>query len=353
MKKEIIVIDFFAGAGGLSEGLKQAGLKIQLANEANKDAANTYSHNHPKTKIIVDDIRNVKSTEITKYLGRNPDIVIGGPPCQGFSMAGKRNKKDPRNKMIIEFVKKIKELKPKMFLIENVVGIVSFDNGSILSYIEKQLSKEGYHISKRIFNASDFGVPQNRKRLFVLGSIKKETDIKKMKIKKSRKNSISDAISDLDFIDNNRPIIKYKKMARTSYQKRMRINSKKLYNHKASDHRKSTIYRFSLIRPGQGLKDIPITKRTKKRVLVRLHKSRQSPTITTIPDDYIHYSKNRTLTVRECARIQSFPDKYIFSGPRTTGGKQRKVQCPQYTQVGNAVPPMMAKGIGKWIIKQF
>ncbi|AJF62205.1 MAG: Cytosine-specific methyltransferase [archaeon GW2011_AR20] len=348
-----VAIDFFAGAGGLSEGFKQAGFRIAVANEINKDAAATYSLNHPDTKVLIGDIHNIKSRDIIKIVGRKPDIIIGGPPCQGFSLAGKRNKNDSRNFLFKEFIKKIKEIKPKFFLMENVTGIISFNKGKTIAEIEDSLKKSGYTVSKIILNAADFGVPQVRRRLFIFGALKSNININEIKVWKNKAITTKEAICDLDFLGVGESSNHYKKSPSNKYQAIMRIKNNKLHNHTSSRHNKMTIKRFSMLKPGHTMKEIPAYFKTKKRTLLRIEESKPINTITTIPDDYIHYSLNRTLTVRECARLQSFPDSYVFLGSRTTGGKRRVFECPQYTQVGNAVPPILAKVVGEWIKKQF
>lgn len=348
---KLVAIEFFSGAGGLSQGLKDAGFDIAFANELNASAALTYSNNHPEIGLFAGDIRKITSSEIIKQVGEKPILVAGGPPCQGFSMAGRRHKNDPRNLMFKEFITKVREIKPEYFLVENVTGILSFNKGRTILDLEKSFRKAGYHVSKRVLNAASFGVPQIRRRLFIFGSLESKIDINDMIIKKQRTPTVKEAISDLDFIDSGGSSDHYGKIAASEYQRRMRIGSNKLYNHISPNHTQNVIKRFSMIHHDNSIK-IPSHMKTKKRTLVRINGSRPINTLTTIPDDYIHYSLNRTLTVRECARLQSFKDTYIFFGPRTTGGKKRVLECPQYTQVGNAIPPLLAKAIGTWIISQ-
>lgn len=349
--KNIIAMDLFAGAGGLSEGLEQAGFNVAVANETNEWAAMTYAKNHPETILVRKDLRKVRSTELVRLIGKKPLLITGGPPCQGFSMAGRRRIGDPRSHLFFEFLKKIKEIRPKFILAENVIGLLTFAQGSVIKRIEKELQEMDYHVSKRILNASDFGVPQSRKRLFIFGSLGKKLDINDMKIRKIKKVSVKDAIDDLSFLGMGESSVIYKKNIISPYQKRMRGGRKKLYNHQSSNHRNLIMKRFSKLKAGKGMCELSHRLKTKKRNLMRLKSNTPAPTITTIPDDYVHYDLDRTLTVRECARIQSFCDNYVFLGGRTTGGIRRLVQCPQYTQVGNAVPPFMAKWIGRWILK--
>jgi len=347
-----IAVDFFAGAGGLSEGLKQAGFEVAVANEKNIDAAKTYTHNHPETTMITKSIRSVKAPEILKITGERPFLVAGGPPCQGFSMAGRRDINDPRNKLFKYYLGKIRQIKPEFVLMENVVGLLSFNQGKTVSAIKKGLEKTGYSVSMRVLNAVDFGVPQVRKRLFIVGSPDMYMDINTMIVKKTMPVSVENAIGDLDFVGPGQTSTEYEKTPKGAYQKQMRLGSKDLNNHVAPRHSKRTIERFSNIRPGCNGESLPQHLRTNKRTQLRLEGRMPARTVITIPDDYIHPSLNRTLTVRECARLQSFRDKYLFLGPKSTGGTRRKSQCPQYTQIGNAVPPLLGAGVGSWILKQ-
>jgi len=345
-------IDLFAGAGGLSEGLKQAGFHVALANELNQWASETYRRNHPETILLEEDIHGITPSRILKLAKARPDLVAGGPPCQGFSMAGKRSIYDPRNHMFFEFIRIVRELKPRFILAENVTGLLTFMKGRVINKIEKELKSIGYKVSKRIINSADFGVPQIRNRLFIFGDLNQSSDISSLKIPKSKWVTVKQAIGDLDFLNSGESSYKYMKQAKTLYQKMMRERSQVLHNHKASKHSQKIIDRFSCIKPGMKYKDLKCETKTKKRNQMRIFPNKPINTINTIPDDYIHYLLNRTLTVRESARLQSFKDKYIFLGQRTTGGKRRRVECPQYTQVGNAIPPLLARGLGKWVLDQ-
>lgn len=230
------------------------------------------------------------------------------------------------------------------------MGLLTFAKGNVIQQIKKELDKIGYHVSMRILNALDFGVPQSRRRLFIFGSLESGIDINDMGIRKIKATSVKEAISDLDFLGIGESSFKYEKKPESKYQDRMRKGVLTLTNHESSKHSQPIIERFSKIQQGMKASEIPKDLRTKKRTLMRLKASLPINTITTIPDDYVHYSLNRTLTVRECARLQSFTDKYQFLGSRTTGGERRRTECPQYTQVGNAIPPLLAKGIGNWIM---
>lgn len=349
MPRELVACDFFAGAGGLSDGLRQAGIRVAVANEINKCAAMTYRYNHPNTKMIEKSIKEVKAREVFDAVGTKIFLVAGGPPCQGVSLAGRRDINDPRNLMFKEFIRMVGRLEPRFFLMENVVGLLSMNNGKLIGSIEKSFDDAGYYVSKRILNAADFGVPQNRRRIVVFGCKKGKHDINSMLISKTRPLAMQYAIGDLDFLKAGESSTRYLKPPSTNYQVSMRGRMKILHNHEAPHHNRQTIKRFSALRQGQTVRDLPPSLRIRKIVMCRLKASLPARTVTTLPDDYIHYRRDRILTVREMARLQSFSDSYVFLGPKSTGGLRRKKDCPQYTQVGNAVPPLMAKTIGKWI----
>jgi DNA (cytosine-5)-methyltransferase 1 len=350
MAKEYLACDFFAGCGGLSEGLEQAGLKVAVANEINKHASMTYKINHPNTKMIEKDIRKVKAREVIDITGPDIFLVAGGPPCQGVSIAGRKDINDPRNLLFKEFIKMVGKLEPRFFLMENVTGLLIINKGNFIREIEKHFEDIGYFVSKRTFNSIDFNVPQSRRRIFIIGSRKGKYDINSMIIKKTRVVTASDAIGDLDFLKAGKSSQKYLKPPSTDYQVMMRSGSMILHNHEAPRHNMLTMKRFSMLRQGESINSLPSHLRIKKKVMYRLNASEPARTVTTLPDDCIHYNQNRILTVRETARLQSFKDSYVFFGPKSTGGLRRKVDCPQYSQVGNSVPPLLAREIGKWLL---
>jgi len=349
MKSAPIAIDLFAGCGGITEGLKQAGFSVVVANEIQHHAAMTYAFNHPETKVLEKDIRNVEIAEIMDIAGSFPFLVAGGPPCQGFSMAGRRNPRDPRNELPAQFVKMIQGLEPKFFLMENVPGMLSMDKGRIMEGLQKSFEEAGYFVTKRIFNAADFGIPQLRKRVFIFGCKRGNHDINSMKYAKMKTPNIEEAIGDLDFLGPGEKSARYLCQPKTPYQTKMRNGTNQLFNHDAPKHSATVVTRFSKLKPGQTQKDLKASFRTKKMVLYRFRREDIARTITTLPEDFVHYSQPRILTVREFARLQSFQDSYIFFGPKATGGLGRKKDCPQYSQVANAVPPLLMREVGKWI----
>lgn len=355
-EKKYNAIDLFSGCGGLSLGLSNAGFNILYANEINKDASNTYKLNLVKNRkhntfVDVRNISTVMTNDIKKAVGKNKiHLVAGGPPCQGFSMAGKRDINDQRNKLFKELFRVVKEINPPLFLMENVKGILSMQGGKVIKTIQQSFESLGYEVKIEILKASAFGVPQNRERVFIIGTrigngvLHPTPDTKKPV-------TVEEAISDLSFLNAGESSIKYIFPAKSDYQRLMRRNNLNLNNHESSKHNPQVVQRFSLLKEGQTAKDLPNEYKTRKMILTRLCSDKPAKTVTTLPDDYIHYNKDRILTVREMARLQSFPDDFVFIGPRTTGGSRRKKDIPQYSQIGNAVPPLLAEKVGKHLIK--
>lgn len=388
------VLDLFCGAGGMSEGFIQAGFHVPFASDFSKEASLTYKNRHQQLGYDLEfhegDVTELtpKKKIIDFISGTKIDVIVGGPPCQGFSLTGKRGKEDPRNKMFLEFLKIVKSVKPKYFVMENVEGILSyiFDelkgvSGKVyqatpaVKIIIEESLRMGYRVQYLILNAKDYGVPQNRSRVIFFGNqvskknnslidiVPRPTVPKKM----DKIVTVQEAISDLSFLKNGQTSKQYDdSIIPTPYQLMLRngvtpsfekkgIQSQSLFNHTASLHVAKTINRFQKLEQGETIGDL--LKRihteeyeelyTKKYRCKKLHEDSVSPTVLTLPDDIVHYDKNnpRILTVREFARLQSFDDSFEFHGKRTTGGKRRRFETPQYTQVGNAVPPLFARAI--------
>jgi DNA (cytosine-5)-methyltransferase 1 len=344
--KQPTAMDLFAGCGGMSIGLEKAGFKVIHANEINKDAASTYRRNFPNVEMMNVDIRKINVRDLRRKLGYpEVDVIAAGPPCQGFSTAGKRNPRDSRNLMYKEVLRFVREFNPKIVVVENVVGMLLTAKGIVIKRIMSEFASIGYYPYKRVLVASDFGVPQCRKRVFVIASTAKIDAQKLFPNAIGGKVSVFDAISDLAFLDVNENSESYQSLPSSDYQTLMRKNESSLFNHKSPDHSSRIQKRFELIPHGRNGRDFLPWTETSKRTYFKLHPNRVSMTLTTLPEDFIHYSKNRILTVREMARLQSFPDNFEFLGPRTTGGPRRKFECPQYTQVANAVPPLLAEAV--------
>ena len=339
-KRRPTAIELFAGCGGMGLGLEQAGFEVLYANDISEDAANTYRENLSAGVVECKDVKLVRPRKVKEKIGRDRvDLVVAGTPCQGFSTLGKRDPDDPRNALFNHLARFLRAFKPKMFVMENVGGMLAMRGGLDFGRIRKKLESAGYSTTYVTLNASDYGVPQNRERVFLIGTTGDAGGITGPKPAK-RKTTVEEAISDLDFLDFGEASSAYEKRPETKYQKKMRKGCRTLLNHKAPRHSRKVRDRFAEIPPGENGRKVVVMG---KRDCYKMDPGSQSRTVTTLPEDSVHYGKDRIPTVRELARIQSFPDWFTFTGPRTTGGRQRRVTCCQYTQVGNAVPPMLAR----------
>lgn len=435
-------IDLFCGAGGVSEGLIQAGFHILFSSDINKQVEVTYKNRHEQLGLVQGfnthyermDIRNLTGDFIIQsinYLTEesipyNPqiDAVFGGPPCQGFSLAGKRKQNDPRNFLFKEYLRVISEIRPNYVVMENVEGFITtkllnfsgLDNEQyngmhyVVEILLNEFKKIGYKtLEPQLLDASDFGVPQRRSRAIFVAYLPdcKAPIYPKPICSANHKVNVEDAISDL--ISDRRKRKRYNFMLST-YQRHSidgrtkRIDGQELLpqnnvlNYEFAKHDDYIVERFSLFKQGEDtaalrkrIKGNGISISSKKNLLNLLKKedssklseseyikvfkegkateeminilltkknnrkridaSKCSPTMVTLPDDYISPYENRIFTVREMARLQSFDDSFEFLGKRTTGGQRRKEEVPQYSQVGNAVPPLLSKAIAKEIIK--
>lgn len=425
-----IAIDLFCGAGGMSEGLIQAGFHIIFSNEISKQAALTYKKRHEQLGLIqgkntwleVDDIKNIsgnlineKIKKLEDFKNKNIEIdaIFGGPPCQGFSRAGKQKIDDIRNFLFSEYLRVVKEVKPKYIVFENVPGIldIKFHNfiskfdeeiykqKSAIDIIKKELAKIDYELlDYKILNAADYGVPQNRHRVILIG-YRKGQKIPNYPQKLNYEVSLEEALGDITgySIGNLEYQISSKKGRTPNIISGISIESNgEFFNNDKSKHYHYIQERFSIFKEGES--NIQLRKRllttgieienypnlleylsnklnlrkqdiirkaknlnssleildsiiTKKNSRVKMKLNKPGNTVLTLPDDLILPIYNRICSVREFARLQSFDDSFIFYGKRTTGGKERKKEVPQYTQVGNAVPPLLAKAIAEEIKK--
>lgn len=339
------IVDLFSGAGGLSLGFENAGFESVLALDMWNDAIDTYNYNRKNKVGVVSDIASINSNFLKKNIKGKINGVIGGPPCQGFSLAGKRSVDDVRNQLYKEYFRVLNEIKPDFFVLENVAGILNLDNGKFKDAIIKNATDIGYHMFVKKLIASDYGVPQNRVRVFFIG-IKNEkvNDEFEFPKKHDLKITSKEALSDLPLLKQTDKQTKYSSEPKNEYQKIMRKNSKEVFNHENSKHTEETIELISHIPEGGSIKDLPEKLKGDRKyssLLRRMNSKEPSNTIDTGHRTYFHYKENRIITVREAARLQSFPDNYFF-----TGGKQS-----QYKQVGNAVPPILAKEVALSIIK--
>lgn len=384
MGKQLTHIDLFAGAGGLSEGLAEAGFHGLFANEVVPVYALTYQKNHPDTEVMTADIRSLDANKIRERLGLERgqlDLLAGGPPCQGFSINSPvRSKDDARNHLFKEYLRFVDAFAPRFVLIENVPGLVSFEHGATLDAILMALSGLGYGADVRILGAPYYGVPQMRWRTIIIGSRGTELPadafplpIYHAPIKpnftttyngkqlvqmpnvelEARFTTVKEAIGDLPPLKCGVKGVRVKKYACepfSDYQVRSRIGSTGVYNHESPRLAPINLERLKYIKPGGNWTDIPADLLPKG--MQRAHRGdhtkrygRVEPdglasTILTKCDPhwgaYFHYDQDRSFTVREAARIQSFPDHFVFYGNT----------AEQYAQVGNAVPPLLAKAVG-------
>ena len=437
-----LAIDLFCGAGGFSEGILQAGFHIVFSSDLSVDAEKTYTNRHEQLGLVHGkntyykraDINDLPSEDILSSINsleifKNKEVpqidaIFGGPPCQGFSRAGLRNSDDPRNRLFREYLRVVSDIKPKYVIMENVEGFMDtkMDNYLGLTGIVypkesvmpdiliKEFNAIGYHtLEPKILDASNYGVPQRRKRAIFIAYLDGQTIPKYPEpitfIEKDKVN-VEKAISDLII----EPDIKKANFKRNSeYQlASIRGRTKNIFeqtinsngtvlNHEVSNHTSIIQERFSLFNEGEsspmlkkrirengldivkyphllevcksnlkgtysleqiilGFKTIPVDNLliesllTKKNNRFRYNRKTVSPTVVTLPDDFLTPFENRIPSVREMARLQSFDDSFEFLGKRTTGGQRRKVEVPQYTQVGNAIPPLLARAIAMEII---
>ncbi|MBI5331851.1 MAG: DNA cytosine methyltransferase [Betaproteobacteria bacterium] len=375
-------VDLFAGAGGLSCGLQQAGFESLLANELAPEFAETYQRNHQNARVIVGDVRQVSEADIKKLLGVSAgevDLVAGGPPCQGFSInAPIRSLDDDRNHLFKDFIRVVSALLPKAVLIENVPGMVSLGKGTVIEQIYKELHALGYNVKHRILFAAHYGVPQMRFRMVFIGIRNRRQGITFPEPEYHAKAStnftgaqelcifvppifaqllkphttVLEALSDLPEIRNGQSSDpgNYIASAQNDYQRYLRRESQILTQHHCARISTINLERLKYIPQGGSWRDIPHEllpaglKRARRsdhtKRYGRLHPDAICSTVLTKCDphwgSFFHPTQDRVISVREAARIQSFPDNYQFSGSVTQ----------QYEQIGNAVPPLLGRAIG-------
>lgn len=385
-------VDLFAGCGGISLGLHKAGLQGLFAVEKNINAFQTLEHNLIENHKHFDWPKWLaqKNWDINKLLEKEAgnlrnlqgkvDMVVGGPPCQGFSLAGQRQSSDKRNKLINSYLKFVEMVKPSVIVFENVYGFTmkfpdsrNYKKHAYSDIVINKLHELGYTDARgEMIDMYDFGVPQRRRRFIVIATRKNLADkiFKKLFDGRSeflesrglpKKATTYHALSDLErehgegiSPDTKGFMAGFTSKSNTNLQKYLRVSGKSSYipdSHRFVNHTEEVEEVFSYL-----LEEAPRNKRimgeerqeygVKKRSVTVLDSNQPSLTLTTIPDDFVHYSEPRVMTVRECARLQTFPDWFEFKGPYTTGGARRVLETPRYTQVGNAVPPLFAEQVG-------
>ena len=359
-KEKPIVIDLFSGAGGLSHGFKEAGYRIIAALDSDENARITYENNFLTTKFYHNKIEDVDARIIMRDLELKEgevDCLVGGPPCQGFSVKGSMILDDPRNVLFKHFIRFASIIKPKVVLIENVPTILTLGNNKFRDEICNLFEEIGYKTSYKNLMAADYGVPQKRLRAIFMAlknhkepcfpvpthtaNIKNKNDAFKPYV------TVKEAIGDLPPLRRGQRIKIYTKPPFSEYQKLARKGQDKLYNHEAKIQNEKNIKRMQYLKQGQSMRDLPKYLQAKSgfsQAYGRLANDKPSCTITANMHNlgsgrYIHPRQNRGITIREAARLQSFDDKFIFYGS----------MFKQYRQVGNAVPPLLAKAIAKEI----
>lgn len=369
-------IDLFSGCGGLTKGFSMAGIRSIFASDIDENCEKTFCRNFPDVPFLCKDVTLITKDEVDRIIGGvTPDLIIGGPPCQGFSLANKRRNKvsdDPRNRLFFGFVKFIDWYSPRAFVMENVKGLLSMKGGEVLETIlnafRKAGSYGGYTVDYRVLLASDYGVPQNRERVIIMGfrNDLHLTPDYPAPLETDHKITVDEAISDLPQIEASQgaEVMEYPMEPQNDYQRLMRANMQHVTNHVAMHHTPRLIARFSAIKPGQSLVDVWETHGAVKRGApnekseIKFHQNNQrlfgdqpAPTIAaSFQSNFIHPHLNRNFTAREGARLQSFPDDFIFEGMRTKMSWEKGLS--QYQQIGNAVPVLMAKALGECIVRQ-
>jgi DNA (cytosine-5)-methyltransferase 1 len=319
--KTLKYVDLFCGAGGFSLGFDKLGFQNIFSIDIQKDFCDTYRENFPKHNLIQNDITKITKKEIHKYTKSNEiDVIIGGPPCQGFSIAGNIGRKfidDPRNRLFQEFVRVVSIINPKYFVMENVARLYTHNNHQTKKEIIEDFNKLGYKVECHILNSADYGVPQIRKRVIFIGS-RMNDKIYFPNVSHTTYKTVKNALEDLPTLKSG--------------------DNSPLLNHKAMNHTEQMLHKMSFIKDGGDRMNIPLNLRPKSgdaRKYIKYNSDKPSVTVTGDMRKIFHYSQNRALTVRELARLQTFPDDFEFKGNNIS----------QQQQVGNAVPPLMAEAI--------
>lgn len=337
------VLDLFSGCGGISLGFEMAGYEILGGIDANEEAVETFQFNFPNSKAYSKNLMDIDTDEILRLYPniKDVDVVVGGPPCQGFSSANRNQKEedDPRNKLFFEFLKFVKVADPKAVLIENVRGILTKDNGYAKDRIVSILEEMGYSVSYSLLNAADLGVPQKRIRNFFVATKGEAFDFESIS-KSKTKVTVREALEELYIFDSQPAQNTYllSERPKTPFQEYLRSETNEIHNHLITRPSQKVIDRMSHVPQGGNWKDVPeglwetVRNNRHSSAYKRLDENECSITLDTGHGNYFHPIEHRVPTVRESARLQAFPDSFIFCGSKTA----------QYRQVGNAVPPLLA-----------
>ena len=346
------VLDLFSGAGGLSRGFMDAGFNVVLGVDADDAALKTFKANHGEADVMKLNLFEHENLNlIMEYLQNknlNIDVLVGGPPCQGYSLAGPRDESDDRNTLYEAMVKFASMAKPKVVILENVPGLLTLFQGKGAQRIMDDFTQLGYQMKSKVLYAPEYGVPQIRKRVFFVGVLPECGDFEYPVPFVDSQNYITceDAIGDLPSLENEigSDISEYTSPPLTMYQEIMRNNADKLYNHLGTQHEEKTVNLIAMVPEGKNYKALPEPYNTMfkyNEALTRYHSKKPSLTINTGHRSHFHYKWNRIPTVRESARLQSFPDDFVFYGNKSQ----------QYRQVGNAVPPLLGKAVALQVKK--
>jgi DNA (cytosine-5)-methyltransferase 1 len=360
MNASLLAVELFAGAGGLSIGLEQAGFQILLANELEKDFAATFAHNHPSTKVLCQDIQTIDFVGELGSLG-SPAITLlsGGPPCQGFSTVGAKREDDPRNRLLYEYLRAVQEIRPMYLIFENVAGFARMYEGQAYRALQQGLQALGYDFVSGILEASDYGLPQKRQRSITLGWQKGLPPVRLPAPTHGEatdffshlqpRRTLQTAISDLPPLGANDAAYAYTSSAQNAYQQALRGDCEVLTEHNSANYGEKMRQILALIPPGGTVDDLPAVLRPKayfSNTYARLWADRPTPTITRnfgTPSSSrcVHPTQNRALSTREGARLQGFPDSYQFMGSKIS----------KNLQIGNAVPPIFGFVLAQEIVR--
>lgn len=355
-------VDLFAGAGGLSLGLAQAGVEVELAVEFQPDFASTYRTNHPDTTMICDDIAAVRFDDTIRAMGLTGtiDLVCGGPPCQGFSTVGKKDQHDPRNSLFHEFLRAVDEIEPRAVLFENVSGFYRMYQGIIFGELVRELESRAYTIDSRILDAVEYGLPQYRKRTVIIAvrdcpaiiwPAPTHGSTAGLFSGNTQQLCLNDAISDLPSLCVGGSSAEYATTPQNEYQRILRGDAHRLTEHNCAKYGDRMQEILELIPARGSVNDLPERLRPKgyfANTYARLTADQPSPTITRnfgTPSSSrcVHPTQNRALSTREGARLQGFPDSYQFVGSKTS----------KNLQIGNAVPPILGRVLGESLVRAF
>lgn len=343
---DVLGIDLFCGAGGMSTGAQLSGINVRFAVEIDSNAIKTFKSNHPETVLIHKNVKDVSSKDMP-IIGNELKVLFGGPPCQGFSTSNQKNRSttNPNNWLFEEYLRIVKETKPDWVVFENVKGLIETENGYFLEKVLDGFKQAGYATSHFVLNSADYGVPQRRNRLFIIGSLHGITLTAPPAVSFKRV-SVQEAIEDLPLLENGdtRDLLGYSRKPKSDYAKLIRNNNKECWNNIVTKNAKHIIERYKHIPQGGNWEDIPLAlmqnykdaTRCHTGIYRRLKADEPSVVIGNFRKNMlIHPWQDRGLSVREAARLQSFPDAFKFYG--SIGFQQQ--------QVGNAVPPILAKAV--------